>query len=274
LSWFVEHNIGIISEYDLIVIIDADTQLSSDFCTAIRNIFQSGTICVAQSSVEPINEQGMAVTTLAAYSEILSQRVDDYARSVLGWSVPLRGTGMVFTRDVFLQVCSRLKTQVDDIELSLYLAELNISVVHCPELKILDPKSTSILGLARQRGRWLKGQREIWHDWHNKLIYLRSVSNWALLHGLLLKPKTALVLIKIILLSIFLLFQGDLMAGFCGVALFSLLVDLVYYVTGLKYVSEPRKYLSSFFSAPLFLLMWSFAWLFSFNKDTWLRSRE
>lgn len=40
----------------------------------------------------------------------------------------LRGTGMVFRRDIFLLVCLGLKTQMYDIELSLHHAEYKIPV--------------------------------------------------------------------------------------------------------------------------------------------------
>jgi len=278
LSWFVEHNIGIISEYDLIVIIDADTQLSNDFCTAIRNVFQSQPICVAQSSVEPINEQGMVVTTLAAFSEILSQRVDDYARSVLGWSVPLRGTGMVFKRDVFLQVCSGLRTQVDDIELTIRLTCLGIPVHFVSDAIVYDPKSQNILGLAKQRGRWLKGQRQIFSNMKYDLtkILLSGISGCSLIQSLLIKPKTLLIVIKIMLIILLLFIASFPYWEFLEIILVvSVLVDLAYYCMGLRYVADHRIYASALLMAPLYLILWLAGWFFSFiSGQHWLRSRD
>jgi len=275
LSWFASCFQCELGSYDLIAIIDADTKISTDFCQNLPLVFISSDIQVAQSFVEPVNENGPPIATLVAFSEILSQNIDDAARSRLGWSSPLRGTGMVFRRDVFLRVCLGLQTQVDDIELSLRLAERNILVAYCPQLKIFDPKSGKILGLAKQRGRWLKGQRDVWKGWQGKLNVLSGFSDWSLLHALLLRPKFALFVIKVILLSIFYFLDARLFVIPRFLVSLSLCVDFGYYLTGFWHVSEPRKYLFSFLSAPLLFAMWISGWFFSFGRrDQWLRARE
>jgi len=277
LSWLVTEKKEILDDYDLIVVIDADTLIAEDFCTVVRKVFsaKADSVQVVQSYVEPVNSNGQSLASLAAFSEILSQEIDDKARLRLGWTSPLRGTGMVFQREIFLRACQNLQTQVDDIEISLHLADMDIQVVYCPDLKIFDPKSVNMLELASQRGRWLKGQREIWRGWTQSIGKLTSISNWALLHALLLKPKTAMFLMKVVLLSIFCFYQANIFAIPLVVILLSLFIDLIYYLSGLRYVSDPQKYLLSFLSAPLFLVMWGVGWFFSFGKKKeWLRARD
>ena len=276
LSWLTYHVVEDTQNYDLIAILDADTVISADFCQNIRAAFYSDDTYVVQSFVQPVDEIGLPIATLVAFSEILSQKIDDAARSRLGWTSPLRGTGMVFRRNLFFTVCRGLKTQVDDIEISLRLAEMNVRVVHNPHLKIFDSKSANIFGLARQRGRWLKGQRDIWQGWREKLKILYYISNWALLHALLLKPKIALFIIKIALLCIIQFLSVNIGLNFLGMLVsFSLCIDIIYYLTGLRYVSEPVKYLRLFFTTPVFLLMWILGWFFSLSKkDEWLRARD
>jgi cellulose synthase/poly-beta-1,6-N-acetylglucosamine synthase-like glycosyltransferase len=275
LSWLSAHFRNELEVYDVVTIVDADTTIPKDFCLNLRTTFSSEDIQVVQSFVEPVNIDGSPLAALAAFSEILSQSIDDAARSFLGWTSPLRGTGMIFRRHVFVRVCPSLQTQVDDIELSLRLVELKIPVVHCPQLRIFDPKSASLLGLARQRGRWLRGQREVWKDWQGKLKSFSGFSAWSLLHALLLKPKVALLVLKIVLIGIFyVLDHRFFLFPYLLVAL-SLGVDFVYYLTGLRYVSEPRRYLLSFLSTPLFLVMWLAGWFYSVGRQgRWLRARK
>lgn len=275
LSWFANLASRETLDYDLIAIFDADTMIAEDFCKNVQMAFCSIDTHMVQSFVQPVNENGLPLATLAAFSEILSQRIDDKARFRLGWTVPLRGTGMIFRRDIFLRVSPGLKTQVDDIELSLRLAELKIPVRYFPQLKIFDPKSASVLGLAMQRGRWLKGQRDVWKSWQGKLNVLSGLSLWSLLQALLLKPKVALFSMKIMLVGVFYFLNADFFIFLRMFIVFSLCVDFIYYTYGLRCVTNPRRYFFSFLIAPLFLVMWIAGWLFSFGRPgQWLRARE
>lgn len=158
LSWFANEGQDALAKADIITVLDSDTLVDNEFCKKIRLAFEPG-VEVVQGSVNPVSKDGFPLTTLASFSEILSQKIDDTARSRLHWSVPLRGTGMAFKIEIFRRVCQKLGTQVDDIELSVRLAELNIPVHFSLDAKVYDPKSDAFLGLAKQRGRWLKGQR-------------------------------------------------------------------------------------------------------------------
>ncbi len=278
LSWFAYKRKGLLSDADVIAVLDADTLVDEKFCQAIRAAFRPG-VEVVQGYVQPVSKDGFPLTTLVSFSEILSQEIDDMARSRLHWSVPLRGTGMAFRTQDFCRVCRGLGTQVDDIELSVRLAEQNISVYFCPKAKILDPKADDVVGLAKQRGRWLKGQRQIWTTKHLsilKLLRARS-SNWSLIHAMLLKPKTALLIIKIFLLIVLLLwpFLGTLGQVLVAVVCVSVLIDFAYYLVGLRYTSAPYKYLVSFLGTPLFIILWIISWGFSlWPTREWLRGRE
>jgi len=278
LSWFVNEGKDALAYADVITIFDADTLIGEEFCEKIRMAFVPG-VEVVQGFVNPVSKGGFPLTTLASFSEILSQKIDDMARSRLHWSVPLRGTGMAFRSEIFCNVCQQLGTQVDDIELSVRLAELNIPVHFSSEAEIFDLKSDAFLGLAKQRGRWLKGQRQIWRiKQRNILKLLRSgLTNWSLLLAMLIKPKTALVFIKIVLLGILLagLVDNGLYQWILALVLGSILIDLAYYISGLKYVTNITKYSFALISAPLFLVLWTISWGFSLLPGQgWLRARE
>jgi len=278
LSWFVHAGKELLSITDILTILDADTLIGDNYCEKICLAFQSNVQAV-QSFIDPISKDGFPLTTLASYSEILAQRIDDAARSRLKWSVPLMGTGMAFETNLFCQICQGLGTQVDDIELSVRLAEMNIPVYFCPEAIIFDPKSDSMIGLAKQRGRWLKGQRQIWNEkWQSILKLFRSgLSRWSLIYGMLFKPKTALITIQLILIAIMLLwpFSGHINQWILVLAVSSFLVDLIYFLAGLRYVSNVKIYVAAFLGLPLLLVLWCISWGFSLlSGKRWLRVRK
>lgn len=278
LSWFATECKDALFDVDIITILDADTLIDKDFCENIRGAFQVG-VEVVQGFVNPTSKDGFPLTTLASFSEILSQKIDDIARSRLHWSVQLRGTGMAFRTDVFCQVSEGLGSQVDDIELSICLAERNILVYFCPDANVFDPKSDNMIGLAMQRGRWLKGQRQIWQDKGKNIIALLrpNLSSWSLLLAMLLKPKTALTIVKLSLVAIMIAspFKDNLNIVILDLTLGSILIDIVYFGTGLKYVSNAQKYVTAFLGLPLLLILWSISWGFSlFSKQGWLRTRQ
>jgi len=276
LSWFT-NTISKQIEADIVVVLDADTLVGENFSTKIKSAFERE-VDVVQVFVHPIPSSNSPLSLLASYSELLSQKIDDEARSRLGWSVPLRGTGMAFRKRIFDEICRGINTQVDDIELSLLLMEMGITVHYCSKAEILDPKTNNILGLARQRGRWLKGQRHIWNaQMQNFVKSVRlGLPNWSLVQSLILKPKTALAVVKILLAGILVIVPYG---GGHRIVFFliwgSILVDLLYYLAGLKYVPNPLTTLLAMFSAPLFLVLWIISWGFSIMPSQgWLRARE
>lgn len=277
LSWFA-NAISKQIKADIVVVLDADTLVGENFSTKIKSAFERE-VDVVQVFVHPIPSSNSPLSLLASYSELLSQKIDDEARSHLGWSVPLRGTGMAFRKSIFDEICHGINTQVDDIELSLLLMEMGINVRYCPNAEILDQKTNNILGLARQRGRWLKGQRYIWNAERKNFVKLLKLGlpNWSLIQSLILKPKTALVLVKIMLVGILMIVSYDAWFHqiFFSLIWCSILVDLLYYLTGLRYAPNPLKTLLAMFRAPLFLVLWIISWGFSMSPSQgWLWARE
>jgi len=278
ISWFTTHAVNKLSESDLIVILDADSLVGNDFSAKIRMAFEQK-VDVAQVLIRPIASEKSPLALLASYSEILSQKIDDEARSRLQWSVPLRGTGMVFRTDIFSEVCREINSQVDDIELSLLLMERAVSVHYYSHIEVLDPKASKLLGLARQRGRWLKGQRYIWNTKRRNIWLLLSLgpAAWFLMQSLILKPKTALVLIKFMLLWILIFWSHWALIDqiMLFIILSSILVDFLYYSIGLKYTSDASRYFLALFSMPMFVVLWIIGWGYSLlSGQGWLRARD
>jgi cellulose synthase/poly-beta-1,6-N-acetylglucosamine synthase-like glycosyltransferase len=162
LAWWLENFRAAWTDNDYLIILDADTRLERGSLAALRQTVSSGAQ-VVQGFVAPhaVNRSGR----LAGWSEVLMQRIDDEARQRLRWSVPLRGTGMVFQASLLAQLAPRLHTLAEDLELDCLLAARATRVRFSPAGKIIDPKPQQAAGASRQRARWLQGQLQVLRDY-------------------------------------------------------------------------------------------------------------
>lgn len=279
LSWFIANYTQEISSTDIIIVLDADSLVDSRFGDNIRKAFVPG-VDVVQSQICPTHTKDHTLTLLASYSEVLSQQIDDFARQHLKWPIPLRGTGMAFRPNIFRAIGRNLQTQVEDIEISILLAEMGILVRFSPECLIFDPKASKMLGLARQRGRWLKGQRHVLWVLKNDLwnLFCSGLAKWSLIQALLFKPKTLLILIKVslFLLAIYITPVTAILSNLLLDSLvLSFLVEFLYYFYGLSLVTQRQKYLSALLRSPIYLILWLVGWLYSLIPgQSWLKVRD
>lgn len=280
LAWLVETAWEELSRFDGLVILDADTRVSSGSFDAIRATLREGAEA-GQGFVQPIGAESSRTSTLAGYSELLSQWMDDATRSHLGWPVPLRGTGMAFRPEVLREFAPLLRTRVEDVEMSLLLATHGVHVHFIPQAVIFDPKPIDLSRAARQRARWLQGQRHVWRLYWLDILRLLATGGpaaWSLLQALLFKPKSLAFVAKAVLLAGFLLLPLQPLAPRSALVItltLAVAIDLVYYGMGLLFAEQPGAYASTLLQAPLYPLMWVRALAISvFSRERWFRTRE
>jgi cellulose synthase/poly-beta-1,6-N-acetylglucosamine synthase-like glycosyltransferase len=277
LRWFLNTAAEELHAYEAIAIFDADSVVDDSFWHYARTALAQG-VDVVQGFVQPLSG-GSPAADLAAYSELLSQYVDDTARARLGWSAPLRGTGMVFRRQVLVDMLPHLQTKVEDIEMSLLLAAQGRSVVFVPEAIVGDPKPASARGVAAQRARWLQGQREVLQHHAGlvgRLLLSGRPAHISLVFANLLKPKTLVLFFKGLLLALAWLLPSRRARWFCAIsASLALIVDSVYYIAGLRLVERPGYYARALAQAPIYLFTWFRSVIVSLvSASPWISARR
>jgi cellulose synthase/poly-beta-1,6-N-acetylglucosamine synthase-like glycosyltransferase len=277
IRWFLDAAAEELRAYYAIAIFDADSVVDGDFWPQVASALSQGA-AVVQGFVQPLSG-GSPAADLAAYSELLSQLIDDTARARLGWPVPLRGTGMVFRPQVLRDLLPHLQTKVEDIEMSLLLAAQGKQVVFVPGALVGDPKPPSDQGVASQRARWLQGQRQVLH-YHPRLV-ARLLGSGRLAHislvfANLLKPKTLVLLLKGLLLPLALLLPDRWLRGcWATLAGLALMFDWVYYIAGLRVVETPGRYARALIQAPVYMVMWLGSLIVSLvSSNPWLSARR
>jgi hypothetical protein len=271
LAWWLQAHAALWQAGACLVILDADSRLAAGSLKALRVAMQSEA-AAAQAFVAPAASSQSG--RLAGWSEVLMQRIDDEARLRCGWNVPLRGTGMAFRAEVLAELAPRLHTLAEDLELDVLLAARQAKVLFVPQAKIYDPKPQQAAGASRQRARWLQGQLQVLRGyWREAWQALRQggVGVWVLLWLLVLRPKTAFIGLRLLLLA------GGCLLGpwgvwLAGLALLGLLLDVLYYLGGAGLVEDRNRYLRDLLAAPRYVVMWLYGLGLATVRRGWLKA--
>jgi cellulose synthase/poly-beta-1,6-N-acetylglucosamine synthase-like glycosyltransferase len=268
LSWFLQNHPSLM-DYSYLVILDADSRIDNNFLETLETQLDNH-IIAAQCFLSPVDYEDNPLSTIIALSEILEQTVFDRLRSLLGWTIRLRGTGMVIKPQLLLEVSKLIDTEVEDIVMSLLLAERHVVVKPLPSVVVYDPKPIETEAAARQRARWFRGQfAAFWK--HRSIILgllLRGPSGWSVISSLFFKPRWLEIALLTVIGLAFIEYPV-VAAIFLGLVL----IEGISILVGILKVPGKWKFLKALFFIPSFVLMWIKGILLSMRRSTWLRAR-
>jgi cellulose synthase/poly-beta-1,6-N-acetylglucosamine synthase-like glycosyltransferase len=279
LSWLLTEQREALRAFDVLLVCDADSRLHPEALSFINTAFLHG--CQAAQLRVRREMETTGVGSVVALPEALSQEVDDYARGRFGWSVPLRGTGMAFQRDLFMRVGARLRTKAEDLELSLLLAAEAVRVQRLPEAIVYDPKPVELTGATRQRARWLQGHWEVARCYWREAVKVFHAGSWGdrtLLFSLYCRPRTLVMGTKAFLAGGMLLWTLALPTWFVVTlsigASVAFLADFLYYLVGFLLLSRIESH-GGAWRMFLYLPIWIGAVTLSvFSTKKWLKARD
>jgi cellulose synthase/poly-beta-1,6-N-acetylglucosamine synthase-like glycosyltransferase len=270
ISWFVMEHQYILNKFDQIVILDADSLLPVDFLEKLESELDDQFL-VGQCFLNPVAYKDSPLSTLIALSELVEQTIFDRIRLIFGFSVRLRGTGMVFNPRLLYKLCSTVGTEVEDIVFSLLLAEQKIIVKSFTSAIVYDPKPTGLVSASKQRARWFRGQNTAFWKYRNnvKKVILSGMNGWSVLASIFFKPRW-LKLILLAVMSLICLPLPVISSVLFGYIAFESILILI----GTFRLQNRIEFLKSLFYLPIFLLMWLYGIQLSFKHLPWLRVRN
>lgn len=137
---------------DVVLILDADCQMNPSALRALDTLVASGAEAV-QCAVRSLNADdgttGYVAAVGAAVDEAIAAGMDR-----LRLSVPLRGTGMAFRRDVLERVPWTAFGLVEDAEYATKLRCAGVRVRHCDSAVVTCDSPGNWADLGKQRRRW------------------------------------------------------------------------------------------------------------------------
>jgi len=175
LAWFLEENP--LEADEALVVFDADNRVPRNVLGRIADELEAGHE-VVQCYLDVANPDGSLLAEASALSYWAGNRMVQLARSNLGWSADLGGTGMAFTTGALERVGGFGSTLTEDQELGAKLVLAGTRVAWLHDVKIQDEKPESVGVTVRQRARWMAGKREAANKHFTALLKKRTPSAW------------------------------------------------------------------------------------------------
>jgi hypothetical protein len=145
---------------EALVVLDADNRAPSGLLARFADELDAGHR-VLQAYLDVSNPDASLLTTASALSYWAGNRMVQLARTNLGWSADLGGTGMCFTADALESVGGFGESLTEDQEIGARLALAGIPVVWLHDVRIRDEKPPTVAATVGQRARWMAGKRAV-----------------------------------------------------------------------------------------------------------------
>ncbi|MDX1448390.1 MAG: glycosyltransferase, partial [Acidimicrobiia bacterium] len=177
LSWYLEAHP--LAADEALVVLDADNRVPPDLLARFSDEMDAGHE-VLQAYLDVSNPDASAVATASALSYWASNRMVQLARTNLGWTADLGGTGMCLSAAAIDAAGGFGTSLVEDQEMGVRLFMAGIPVRWLHYVRIRDEKPSSSAVAVRQRSRWAAGRSEVASRWVGSLLRMRSPAAWDL----------------------------------------------------------------------------------------------
>jgi hypothetical protein len=142
--------------HDALLVLDADCRLDRHALRAFDRELAAGHK-VLQAKVVASNPDASAISLAVAVGNLLENDFFYAPKDRLGWSVLLRGTGMVLHREVLERLPFRALSQVEDAEYTVRLLRAGWAVHFLADVSVYSDFPADHVELSRQRQRWTVG---------------------------------------------------------------------------------------------------------------------
>lgn len=156
LSWYLDEHP--LSPDETLVVIDADNRVPTDLLGRLSDEIDQGHQAL-QCYLDVTDPDESLLAEASALSYWAGNRMVQLARSNLGWSADLGGTGMAITASALADAggFGDTLTEDQDLGIRLLLGGHRVEWVH--DVKVRDEKPSSVGVTIRQRARWMVGKR-------------------------------------------------------------------------------------------------------------------
>jgi cellulose synthase/poly-beta-1,6-N-acetylglucosamine synthase-like glycosyltransferase len=159
-----------LSDYDAVVIVDADCILQENLLLAFNGRLQAGQK-VLQARVGIFNRKQSFLTYLLYLGNLMENFLFYGGREKLGLSSFLRGTGMCFSTEILRRHNWGGFSETEDLEFSLKLMEEGTRISFVPETGVLAIQPAGLQTAYTQKRRWAGGTFSVIKKHFLRLLY-------------------------------------------------------------------------------------------------------
>ena len=156
--------------YDAYLVLDADNILDPNFISEIEKVYSSGyeiVTCYRNSK----NYGDNWISAGYALWFLRESRYLNHARSLLGTSCAVSGTGFLFSRAVLEETGPwPFHLLTEDIQFSVHEILQGRKVAFSPDAVLYDEQPTTFRQSWRQRMRWSQGYLQVFRDYGARLL--------------------------------------------------------------------------------------------------------
>ena len=160
LSFTFEHFLKTRSDFDAYCIFDADNLVDHNFLKEMNNALCSG-YQAAQGFRESKNPSDTIISSCYSIYYYNLNRLYNHARSIIGLSAVVNGTGFMFRADVIERLGGwNTVTMTEDLEFTALCALNSIKIHWVPKAIIYDEQPLTFVQSWNQRKRWSFGMQQ------------------------------------------------------------------------------------------------------------------
>ena len=167
LDWFAERHP--LEPGEALVVLDADTRVPAHLLTRFAAELEAGHQAL-QAYLDVGNPDDSWLATASALQYWASARMVQLARTNLGWTSDLGGTGMCLAAEALAASGGFGDSRTEDQESTSRLLLAGIRVRWLHDLRVGDEKPVELAVALRQRARWAGGRRQVARRWAPQLL--------------------------------------------------------------------------------------------------------
>ena len=279
LQWAFEQIVPM--DLDALVVIDADCVIEPHALRTFAAVLAAGQRVLQCSYVVANPDEGV-MSYISALGNVIENDLFYTPKSRLGLAVLLRGTGMVFHREILERFPWTAHSITEDVEYALQLIRNGVRITFLPDVRVLSPFPVTTDQIMIQRRRWAAGTVGVGKEALRSMADGTARRSLMLLDAgwtLLILSRPLLLILVMLLLLISLLSWGLSPSGgtavMVGIAGIEVLLLFVYLVLGILRLGLNTGRILFLGKSPLVLarLAWaSIQGIVGVDRSTWRRT--
>jgi cellulose synthase/poly-beta-1,6-N-acetylglucosamine synthase-like glycosyltransferase len=276
LAWLLERLD--LTEFDAVAFFDADNLVDPRFFRSMNRELAQGHRCL-QGYYGISNPNETAMTRLLSVTYVMKNLLFNAGKTLLGLSVSLMGTGMVFHRDVIERYGWESTTIGEDLEQTLRLHEAGEYIQFVPDALSLAQEASTLRQGYTQRQRWASGRRVLAAAARSAIVRgVRNGSPWQIELGIeLLMPGYSKLLNWTLAASVVSVALISRSPGLIVVVAAAFSYQVLEILVAMRVMGAGLQTLKALMFAPVFLV-WKAAIDFlatiGYRRDAWVRTER